>query len=284
MSVGDTQETRRLYRSRPERMLAGVCGGLGEYFEIHVAVFRVAFVVLTLLGGAGIPTYVVAALVMPDEDKQDSVVTAALRGRRPWALVLLGLVAVVGAMLLSSTTLPRGDAWLVLLVAAALAVWIARGFARSGPGARLARALGVAVASLAACLLVFAAIVAAAFDVHLHHGFDDRSYTVAHTQDLRREYRLGLGELHLDLSSIRLPAGETRTAARVDIGELRVIVPKDVAVRVRAEAMVGELHVLGRDAEGDDGVKLRVNEAGARVLVLDARVGGGTIRVTRALR
>ena len=53
-------------------MLAGVSGGLARYFEIHPAVFRVGFVVLTLLGGAGILIYAAAALVMPDEGKEDS--------------------------------------------------------------------------------------------------------------------------------------------------------------------------------------------------------------------
>ena len=50
----DTRATR-LERSRSDRMLAGVAGGLAAYFELHPAVFRVAFVVLTLMGGAGIP-------------------------------------------------------------------------------------------------------------------------------------------------------------------------------------------------------------------------------------
>ena len=60
-------------------MLAGVCGGLASYFEIHPAFYRVGFVVLTLLGGAGILIYLAAALVMPDEGKADSVASAALR-------------------------------------------------------------------------------------------------------------------------------------------------------------------------------------------------------------
>ena len=44
--------TRPLERSRSDRMLAGVAGGLGAWFELHSAVFRVAFVVLTLMGAA----------------------------------------------------------------------------------------------------------------------------------------------------------------------------------------------------------------------------------------
>ena len=127
--IPEIPEVRRLQRSRSDRMLAGVSGGLARYFEIHPAVFRVGFVVLTLLGGAGILIYAAAALVMPDEGKDDSVATAALRNRRdrPWPLIGLGLVAVSGAVLLSRATLwPEGDAWVLFLIAGAVILWITR--------------------------------------------------------------------------------------------------------------------------------------------------------------
>src|SRR5204862_6251080 len=92
-------DTRRLERSRSDRMVAGVAGGLARYFDIHPAVYRVGFVVLTLLGGAGIIIYIAAALVIPKEGEEDSFVTAALRNRRerPWPLIGLGLVGVAFA-------------------------------------------------------------------------------------------------------------------------------------------------------------------------------------------
>jgi phage shock protein PspC (stress-responsive transcriptional regulator) len=122
-------EVRRLERSRSDRMLAGVSGGLARYFEIHPAVFRVGFVVLTLLGGAGILIYAAAALVIPDEGKEDSIATAALRNRRdrPWPLIGLGLLAVAGAILLSRATLwPDGDSWWLFLVAGVVILWLTR--------------------------------------------------------------------------------------------------------------------------------------------------------------
>jgi phage shock protein C len=77
-------------------MLAGVCEGLARYFDVNPALYRVGFVVLTLLGGAGILIYLAAVLVIPEEGKQDSIASGALRSRQdqPWALVGLGLVAV----------------------------------------------------------------------------------------------------------------------------------------------------------------------------------------------
>ena len=91
----ETSQTKWLERSRSDRMVLGVSGGLAKYFDIHPAFYRVGFLVLTLLGGAGLVIYLAAALVMPDEGKEDLVVTAALRNRRdrPWPLIGLGLVA-----------------------------------------------------------------------------------------------------------------------------------------------------------------------------------------------
>ena len=51
-------ETRKLYRSKTNRVLAGVCGGLAEYFNLDVTLIRVLFVLLAVLGGAGLVLYV----------------------------------------------------------------------------------------------------------------------------------------------------------------------------------------------------------------------------------
>src|SRR5881409_2142641 len=104
---------KRLERSRSDRMVAGVCGGLARYFDLSPAFFRVGFVVLTLLGGAGILIYLAAVLVIPEEGKADSIAAETLRERRekPWQLAGLGLVAFAGAVLLSRARLwPQGDA------------------------------------------------------------------------------------------------------------------------------------------------------------------------------
>lgn len=58
---------KRLYRSRTERMIAGVCGGLADYFDIDPTLVRLAFVLLVFAGSAGFWLYVVMALVVPEE-------------------------------------------------------------------------------------------------------------------------------------------------------------------------------------------------------------------------
>lgn len=57
--------TKRLYKSRTERMIDGVCGGLAEFFSLDVTLVRIAWVLLTLIGGSGILLYIVAMIVMP---------------------------------------------------------------------------------------------------------------------------------------------------------------------------------------------------------------------------
>ncbi|MCL5045444.1 MAG: PspC domain-containing protein [Actinobacteria bacterium] len=58
---------KRLYRSRTDRVLAGVCGGLAEYFDLDVTIVRLLWVLITLVGGAGILAYIVAAIVIPEK-------------------------------------------------------------------------------------------------------------------------------------------------------------------------------------------------------------------------
>ena len=62
-----TGEYRKLYRSRKERMIAGVCGGLGEYFSIDPTLVRLLFVIGTLFGGPGLLAYLIMLVVVPEE-------------------------------------------------------------------------------------------------------------------------------------------------------------------------------------------------------------------------
>lgn len=55
------------------RLVAGVAAGIAEYLSLDVSVVRIAFVLLTLLGGLGIPAYLAAWILMPDEGAAESV-------------------------------------------------------------------------------------------------------------------------------------------------------------------------------------------------------------------
>lgn len=58
---------KRLYRSRRERILCGVCGGIGEYFDLDPTLVRLAWIVLFALAGSGILAYIIAAIIIPSE-------------------------------------------------------------------------------------------------------------------------------------------------------------------------------------------------------------------------
>jgi phage shock protein C len=59
--------TRKLYRSRTNRKLAGICGGLGRYFNVDATLLRVLFVLLAVLGGSGLVLYLVLWIIIPSE-------------------------------------------------------------------------------------------------------------------------------------------------------------------------------------------------------------------------
>jgi phage shock protein C len=64
---GTMAQTRKLYRSKTDRKLAGVCGGLAQYFNTDATLIRVLFVVLAVLGGAGLVIYAAMWIILPNE-------------------------------------------------------------------------------------------------------------------------------------------------------------------------------------------------------------------------
>lgn len=56
----------KLYRSKTDRKIAGVCGGIGEYFNIDPVIIRLIFVAVCLAGGSGILAYIICAIVIPE--------------------------------------------------------------------------------------------------------------------------------------------------------------------------------------------------------------------------
>lgn len=94
-----TDEFRSLRRSRSDRVVAGVLGGLGRRLGIDPVVLRVATVVLAIFGGVGVLLYAVAWLMVPAEDEERSILDQALgRGenRRSGTVPLALLLATVG--------------------------------------------------------------------------------------------------------------------------------------------------------------------------------------------
>jgi phage shock protein C len=66
---------RKLYRSRQDRMLFGVCGGLGSYFSVDPTVIRLLFVLAAVIFGHGLLAYLLLAILVPIEPEAAPVAT-----------------------------------------------------------------------------------------------------------------------------------------------------------------------------------------------------------------
>ncbi len=61
---------RKLYRSKKDKIIGGVCGGIGEYFNIDPVLVRILWLFFTFLGGAGILAYIIAWVVIPYQEEK----------------------------------------------------------------------------------------------------------------------------------------------------------------------------------------------------------------------
>lgn len=58
---------KRLYRVEDGKMLAGVCGGIAEYFDLDPTIIRLAWILFCAAAGGGIIAYIIAAIVIPSK-------------------------------------------------------------------------------------------------------------------------------------------------------------------------------------------------------------------------
>ena len=64
-------KTKKLYRSTKNRVLGGVCGGLGEYFDIDPSLVRLLWLVIVFMGGGGVLIYIILWIILPEEGSQE---------------------------------------------------------------------------------------------------------------------------------------------------------------------------------------------------------------------
>jgi hypothetical protein len=126
----------------------------------------------------------------------------------------------------------------------------------------------------------------ATIDVPLRGGIGDRRYHPSAIESVRREYRLGIGDLRVDLSDLPITATtrDIDVDVRVGIGQARVIVPDGVTLDLEGHSGAGAVHLLGRDQNGvdaDDAVRVAAPREGAPVVHVDARAGLGAVIVER---
>ena len=354
---------RRLTRSTSDRVVWGVAGGLGRHFDLDPVLFRIAFVVLTLVGGSGILLYLTGWLLIPEDTAEQSVGQRVTGGSDVMKIGLVVLAVLVSIPFFFFAS--RGFDGLVipLLILGGAVLWIDRDRKRKGgdraapepatsslssptgptapapppppapveehgpsitkmvfsvlliaggaaaladqadlfqikPGAFLAFALvvvgiGLIIGSKVGrsrglipigIVLTVLLGLGAATDGAFRGGAGERSYRPLTPNDVRDEYRLGAGELTLDLTDLRFPDEPVEIDVRVFAGEVLVIVPDDINVSVRARAGAGDISVFGHNEDGisPDVRSSRTGELGE--LDLSVRVALGEINVREESR
>jgi phage shock protein C len=102
------KQVKRLYRSRNDKMIAGVCGGIAEYFDIDPVIVRLVTVLLLFANGIGLIMYIIAWIFVPENPEQQSTkktkaekVFKRIASHPRDGSVLLGMVLlVIGGLLL----------------------------------------------------------------------------------------------------------------------------------------------------------------------------------------
>lgn len=103
-------------RSRRHKVIGGVCGGLGRYFDLDPVIFRVCLGVLSLIGGVGLIAYGVAWLLLPFDDYSENEGRRMLSGRVDGPGLTALLLVVVGSGLLLASLPGRSQSFSMLLL------------------------------------------------------------------------------------------------------------------------------------------------------------------------
>jgi predicted membrane protein len=134
--------------------------------------------------------------------------------------------------------------------------------------------------------LTVALVAVSTADVTLHGGTGDRQYRPQAITDIAGRYDLGVGNIQLDLSDLDFTERDVSTRLHVGIGNIQVLVPRDVDVRVTGRAGIGEADLFGTTVNGTSNERSVVDEGpdgtggGDLDLVLEA--GVGRVEVERA--
>lgn len=91
---------KKLFRSRKDRMLVGVCGGVAEYLNVEPILIRLAWVIMTLFAGIGILVYIAGAIIIPENPDQEFSEKELAKNKNDKALLWGSILILVGIGLL----------------------------------------------------------------------------------------------------------------------------------------------------------------------------------------
>jgi phage shock protein PspC (stress-responsive transcriptional regulator) len=271
---------RKLRRSSNDRILLGVAGGLGRYFDIDSVIFRIGFGLSIFFGGLGALAYLLLALFVPTDGDPD---WAQRFGRRLQAMGFwraLGIVALAMLVLGGLFGLAGASAFAVAL---GWGVPVAIGIIVVGEVLALAGLRGGARWLIApAVALAIGAGTALAANLDFSGGIGDREYQPLSARTIPADgYRLGVGRLVVDLRHLDWnKEGVVRLKVDLGAGQANVFVPQRVCVDGPTHVGVGESEVVGERNSGL-GVDQSAGSPSTAVprLQIDAHVDVGQLRV-----
>jgi phage shock protein PspC (stress-responsive transcriptional regulator) len=243
----------QLRRSRSDKVIGGVAGGLAEYTGVDALLWRVGAIALTLAGGSGIIIYVLLWLLMPaappaqpgDGATAVDRVRTGPRSAVPGVTAAALLIVLGLAVLLSQfTDLHIGARGFLgsalLVVGVGLVIGAITGVGRGAKGGLIA--LGVL---LSAALVVVSA-------VHLPHGpVGDRTFRPSTAAAVEPTYEHAAGDLTVDLRDVDVSDRDAPIVTRIEhgIGDVEVLVPSSADARVTVDNGVGDTEVFGDGAD-----------------------------------
>jgi phage shock protein PspC (stress-responsive transcriptional regulator) len=265
-------EQRRMSRPRDDRVFAGVCSGLGRYFNVDPVLFRVAAVALIFFGGAGLILYLAAMLLIPNEGEE----RPESRRRRDRALAIVGVILLVVAAgsIFSHGVFHIGWAFgpFVFIALVALGVWwLVSGERPQGDAGRVMRAIARGIGVLIIC---FALALGGAWLAGAGGGTAAAIAVIAAGAILAGAALEGYGRwLILPALSLALPVAFV-SAANIDLhggaGDKSYVPTSAAQVQNSYRLGAGRLVVDLRDAKlppGDRPLKLRLGVGEAILLV-----------------
>jgi phage shock protein PspC (stress-responsive transcriptional regulator) len=274
---------RALLRSRYHRVLWGVAGGIGDHIGVSPLLVRVAFVVVSLFGGAGILAYLVLAVALPEDDGTGRPVPDSVWARLGKVLLVCFLVALGLGV---AAVLAFASAWATATghgtVVAAVVVALGAGLVAAAFATSVRRRVTPWLLTAALVLGIPAGAIAAA-DIDIDGSVGERTYTPTVPTDIPADgFKLGTGQLIVDLRDLPWKPGKTIAAsAHLGIGQMIVSAPPNVCVQGHATGKAGELLVAGQVSHGiDPDVSLPTATSNTPRLQLDADIQVGQMTVT----
>jgi phage shock protein PspC (stress-responsive transcriptional regulator) len=245
---------RPLLRSRDDRKIWGVAGGLAEHVGFNPTLVRIFFVVTLFFGGAGLLAYLVLAVALPEDDGTGQPVPESVWSRlgrvvMVCVLVAVGLFLAAGLAVVSAWVTATGHGTVVAIAVIVFGL----GLVAAAFAGDIRRRI-VPLLVVAGIVLGIPAAAVAAGDIHIDESIGERTYTPTTQADIPADgYRLGTGQLIVDLRQLPWENGQTiPVSAHLGIGQMIVSVPPNVCIDGDVHGKAGELISGGQVTHGVD--------------------------------